>query len=235
MQLKCKVCGEREQIDRTVRKGFADIAYDEIIQWSDFYDNPPPLEETHWTRSNILPKIGEYRLVKVEFPFSFDIGEQFNALFTPAMSFFDGWEEYPEEIEQSAVVSCKLERVAAQNEYSAWISVKILKVIMFSDMYKVYPVIATRKALEAFDFPERINHFTYKNWSYYSYSVQGDLGEWKLVFTDDAGIRHLVLMGVWDFHTHNIYCGNIINERTGATDGENEMQSEKRYEYGKKD
>lgn len=229
MQLKCKVCGQMAQTDRRVRAGLADIAYDEIIQWSDFDDHPPSLKETHWTRSSTLPKMGERRLVWVEFPFSFETGEQFNALFMPAMSFFNGWEDYPEDIERSAVVFCRFERIADKDEYSAWIWVEVLKVTMLSELHRVYPAVPSGEALEAFDFSAKIHHFDYGSWACYSFNIQGDLGEWKLIFTDDTGIRHLVLMGVWDFHTHLVYCGNIVNKVAETN------MIIKEDKYGKKD
>lgn len=215
LQLKCKCCGEAANINRTIwANGFSDLAYDDICEWSDFSENPPELEEDHWERAVRVPEIGETRLIKVVFSFSFETGESFKLLFRPAWSFFNGWEEYPEELEQSAIVTCKLTSIKESNEYSAWATVRIEDVIMLKDICKRYPEQYTENRLEDFDVTRvQFEDLQYQNWEYYSWNAQGDCGEWKLIYQDENGIRHLILLGEWSFHGRDVYIGNIVNEK----------------------
>lgn len=221
MYLICKCCGSDEAINRKVKQGFEEIAYDGIIQWYDqsnsekYGDSLPSLDEDHFIRGLETPRKGEQRFVKVQFPFNFDVGETFQSLFMPADSFFNGWDEAPEELEQSAIVTCKVKAIADSNEYFAWISVEVLDVRMLYELYQYYPDSCTSEPLEQFDVElSRLQsvQFRYRNWEYYDWNAQGDVGEWKLIYTDNNGVRHLILMGEWDFHNSNVYCGNIVKK-----------------------
>ena len=82
---------------------------------------------------------------------------------------------------------------------------------MLPDLYKYYPEQVKPDLFEKYEPSDiRPSSCVYQNWFYDQWNIQGDLGEWKLFFTDDSGKQHLILMGKWDFHQDIIYIGNIL-------------------------
>ena len=205
----CKACGKPIELNKDPEPGFSIIAYDEMLEWSDFTKDVPPLNENIWCRSEALPKKGEKRIVKAHFPFHFQTGEVFWTLFQPAQSFFNGWDEHPEELDKSGIVSCRFESILEKSEECAWIEVTVTEVIALKDISSRFPVFAYDGR-----FDWLINNadmqYEYKNWTFYSWSAQGDLGEWILIYKDKQEIQHIILYSKWDYHASDLHCGNII-------------------------
>jgi hypothetical protein len=44
----------------------------------------------------------------------------------------------------------------------------------------------------------------------YTWSAQGDLGEWALTYKDTCNVEHIILYCEWGFHYDDVYCGNMI-------------------------
>ena len=205
LQLKCRICGQPAEISRFFPESYRGIAFD-FMEWSDFIDDHPYLNEQIWPRSETPPCIGEKRIVKVSFPFCFRIGDEFNVLFQPALSFFNGWDEHPDEIESSAIVSCRFLSVLDSNENEAWIEIAILSVIMLTDLLDVCPEYPIPSV---FSFDGYNYVFKSNCWTFCSWSAEGDIGEWTLLYTDKNGTLHELLSAHSEFHHSHIYYGNI--------------------------
>lgn len=208
MIFKCTVCGSTETLSKSSGSSFYDIAYDDILQWSDFnsIDDVPDVE-AKWERSDITPCEGTDRIVRANFPFNFEIGDTFHVLFMPALSFFNSWEEYPEEISQSAVVHCKFDEIISYNDKYAWIIIHIIKVTPLDKLHETYP----QAIMEKFE-PEnkkRATLFEYGSWSIYYDSCE-DWGNWYLFFTDSNMEKHMILACRWDHHISEIKCCNTV-------------------------
>lgn len=211
MKFKCRCCGEYVDEKAELIDGFIEIAYNSF-EWLDRNEEIPVLDNEVWNRSQELPNVDEYRYLKVLPPFYEETGDEFNVLYMPAMSYLNGWSEYPDEIAKSAIIRCKFEQIMEADEFTAWIKVLILKVTKLKDLCGVYPAgdnkLINRRELfgdDAIDF-----QFNYQNWRYSEWSVQGDFGQWHLIYTDSTGLSHLVLLGEWDFHADFVQCGNLI-------------------------
>ena len=179
LSFSCSVCGAAATPEKTVLDGFNIIAYDMMAEWSDFTkDDDLENKGEHWTRSNEMPVKNRIRVIKVHNPFNFEIGESFWLLFTPALSFFNGWDSHPEEIDQSAIVQCRFENILHQNENDAWIEIRILDVIPLLDMAEKFSSKRDMKYLDSLKNGEYSWKFEHKHWIYYSWSAQGDLGSW---------------------------------------------------------
>ena len=189
--------------------GFSELVYDGF-EWLEAGESVPTLDEKIWTRSESVPKVGEKRFLKVSAPFNQDIGDCFNMLFSPALSALNGWEDYPEELSDSAVVVCKFEGIVQSDEYRAWIEVSVEGVIPLEDLHKHYPCVETTDAV-GYGFDLTLD-FRHERWEFYSYSAQGDFGEWRLVYVDDNGLRHIVLIGEYSMHKDFVCCGNVIRK-----------------------
>lgn len=118
MIFKCKCC--KQEVDEKPRftGGLTRYAYNP--EWLKIGEPVPPLDERFWLRSDIFPKAGERRIIKVGYytPFDRDVGDSFNALYQPAYSALNGWDLAPEELERSAIVKCFLKISSART--STW-------------------------------------------------------------------------------------------------------------------
>ena len=169
-----------------------------------------PVHDADWLVYEKIPGLHEQCFLKVAYPFHGEPGEKFWFLYQPGLSFYNGWDEYPEELNQSAMIQCRFEKILTQNEYSATISVIITEVRMLRDLYQYYPEHVRPDLFEKFEPSDvRPSSFSYQEWFHDEWNIQGDLGKWKLFFTDETGKQHLILMGRWDTHRDDIYIGNI--------------------------
>lgn len=209
MVFRCTCCNEFVDEKPQLINGFCELAYDGF-DWLEVGEGVPSLDEKIWLRSDNVPVVGEKRFLKIRNPFNQNIGDRFNILFSPGLSVLNGWKEYPEELFNSAVVACTFERIVQADEYRAWIEVAIERVIPFEELYKHYPCVETTDEI-GYGFELELD-FRYKCWEYYSYSAQGDWGEWQLVYIDSDGKRHTVLIGEYSMHKDFVCCGNVINK-----------------------
>lgn len=209
MVFRCTCCNELVCEKPQLLNGFSELVYDGF-EWLETGESVPTLDEKIWTRSESVPKVGEKRFLKVSAPFNQDIGDSFNMLFSPALSALNGWEDYPEELFDSAVVVCKFEGIVQSDEYRAWIEVSVEGVIPIEDLHKHYPLVEMTDTV-GYGFDLTLD-FRHERWEFYSYSAQGDFGEWQLVYVDDNGLRHIVLIGEYSMHKDFVCCGNVIRK-----------------------
>ena len=212
MIFKCKCCKQIVNEKPRFIEGLSEFAYN--AEWLEDGEPVPPLEERFWLHADAVPKPGERRIIMVGYytPFDSTIGDRFNVLFQPANSALNGWAETPEELERSAIVNCVFEKVVSNNEYQAFIEIFINRVVPLSELCRNYPC---QKAASLFagGFGECLKReFTWGNWEYYSFDAQGDCGDWRLVFTDDSGVRHLILQCDWGWHGGYVLFGNAVTD-----------------------
>lgn len=215
IKLRCAYCKNYHEIKEKIPKGFAGWAYPEM-DWSDFETEAevPSLSEQYWSRSDRIPKVGELRIILVTSPFDEECGNVFRIEFMPALAHFNGYEN-TEELRDSAIVQCRLEKIILADEYCAWIEVKILRVILLSELPETFPPFLTDREIEGFDGISRYIDIDLMDdtWKIMSWSAQGDLGEYKTFYTDTNGIRHLVRMSCWNFCEDVTYYGNIVQRK----------------------
>lgn len=208
MIFKCRCCNETVDEIPKLTAGMSELVFEP--EWLAKGEDIPPLDEHIWLRSDEFPQAGERRLIKVSAPFKADIGERLNLLYLPANAALNDWDGAPEELELSAVVYGIFERVLSNDNYCAWIEVNIERVVPFPELCKHYPC---RKISSLFEggFGECTKlDFRWRNWEYYVFSAQGDCGEWRLIFTDDEGKRHLVMFYEYGWHDGFAQVGNAV-------------------------
>lgn len=210
MIFKCRCCNQIVDEKPRFIEGLSKFAYN--AEWLEAGAPVPQLEERFWLHANALPKAGERRIIKVGFytPFNSEIGDSFNVLFLPANSALNGWDNAPEELERSAIVSCVFEKVVSSDEYQAFVEISVNRVIPLPKLCERHPRQRISK-LFAGGFGEHLKlDFTWKNWEYYSFDAQGDCGDWRLIFTDGEGVRHLLLQCDWGWHGGYVLFGNAV-------------------------
>lgn len=218
LNLECKTCGrtcaDTEKADSKSASPFLFRGYDKSLAWSDFIDRVPDLENHSWERSNTPPKAGEGRLVKIKYPFCQSSEETFWTLYQPAWSSRSGWGDYPEEIDLSAFVECRLTDVVSSTPYEAWARVKVERVIKLSDACSVFPTNSDDREFvnTLLEFTQNRDVTVYENWILFSASFEGDIGQWALVTTKDNNY-HLVMFGNWGFDESTAYFGNLFQSK----------------------
>lgn len=207
MVFKCSCCNELVCEKPELINGFRELCYNGF-EWLERGESIPSLNENIWMRSESVPADGERRLLKVSAPFNQELGDGFNMLFSPALSALNGWDEYPEELSKSAVVACIFERVVQADNYRAWIEVAVERVTPLESLCERYPCVETDDVI-GYGVELKLD-FAYKHWEFYSFSAQGDFGEWRLVYVDGENRRHIVLIGEYSMHSDFICCGNVV-------------------------
>jgi len=208
LRFECRACGEAVEIPKTAKNGFAIIAYDGMVEWPAASDGVPPVNDCVWARAAAMPLKGVVHPAFVRFPFDFAVGERFWTLFMPALSCLNGWEEYPDEINVSAIVQCRFESIIEQGEDGAWVQLLVMDAIPLTALSERFPAVHCDKYLRGITENPLHAVFAHKEWVLHSWSVQGDCGEWGLL-QRRGNAYHMVLYGEWGFHERNVHCGNI--------------------------
>ena len=218
LRFRCSCCNSYHDINRKLPEGFLGWSYPGR-EWSDFTDDVPPLSQKRWRitkevtkiGSDVIPKAGQIRTVRVHLPFEEDIGSEFYMDYLPISAYLDSFER-AEQFERSAIVKCRFTEIIAADEYNAWIKVKVLDVIMFPQLVKTFAEYKTSSTIEDHMTMCSCNDIDAEDapWQLISWNAQGDIYEGKVICTDESGVRHIVWLTVEDFFTHISYFGNII-------------------------
>lgn len=213
IKFRCTCCKQIVKMNRTVPDGFADWAYNNI-SWSDFGENVPRLSKNIWICSDRIPEINQMRTIQVAKPFEEKIGSEFNVMFRPTSILYNGWGEYPEDIDKCAVVRCRFEKILSINKYKAYIRVKVIRVTPLSEIHRTYEPVFTDDDLEIFAGVTECDttECHTDKWEAKYWTAQSDTGENKLMYIDDNNQRHLILMEYYNFHDDIAYIGNIIRK-----------------------
>ncbi|MBR3327556.1 MAG: hypothetical protein IKG22_09585 [Atopobiaceae bacterium] len=178
-----------------------------------------------WVCSDQRPVTGERRTLRVEMPFDANVGDEFTTLFEPADMYYNGWEfANPEEASRACAVRCCFDGILWSDDFSAFIIVKVLKVVPLERLYaKIPKTVTDYRFFEEFcceygpDSAKYISteyeddHWLYRDWA----DSGGYMYHMQLIYSDDQGIRHEVLT-CWSAGCHaneNLYhFGNMVNK-----------------------
>ncbi|MFC7677400.1 hypothetical protein [Paenibacillus sp. GCM10028914] len=227
----CPACKKVHEFHAMNMKEDKDISISGVdwgVEWSDFMIEVPNLNERHWERSSTMPVVGSYRSVLVSHPFNLAIGDEIWTLFQPALSLFNGWDEHPEEINNSAMVKFCFKSIISRNEKEAWIVIRIEDVLLLKEADIRLKSRESPGIMKNFDLYDSSHIFTYEEWLYIDSCSQGDIGSWALL-KKKAKHYSLILEGYWDFSHNSIYCGNIsvseneVNELIRGVNNKNNL------------
>lgn len=206
VKFACKSCGKVTGNEIAKYSEFEYYGYEEAVNFIDF-------EDSKTIYSDNLPKLNDRRIIAVKHPFCESFDREFWTLYQPGYSKLNGWDEYPEEIDRSAFVKCKLsEIIDRKSDLGMLLQAVVTEVIMLNEAPNIIvPKKEKSSLLEKivyYDFKlNRIN--TINNWQFYEGSVEGDLGYWMLIKIIHD-LPHLIAYGEWTFHQDAAYLGNII-------------------------
>ena len=221
MNFLCSCCKRRIKNDGQKHHliegaGIHDIGYN--LAWVECAKEElslPP-DKRKWVHTDHTPIIGERRILKVTAPFDEQVGDTFTTVFEPWQMYLNGRDsaQSPEDIGKACAVLCRFEEVLCLDDFSAVISVTVLKTIPLDQLYKVIPETVTDdRFLEEFGDGQKVHteyedkHLLYRTWT-----AQGDVSQRQFIYTDDNGTRHEVLTSRYEMHDDYYYFGNRINK-----------------------
>ena len=174
-----------------------------------------PISARNWSDRNLQPAAGEVRILRVKQPFDENPGEVFTNIYEPWQMFYNGWNsaESPEDIQRACAVLCRFEDVLWADDYSAYITVQILRTVPLCSLHALIPETVTdRKFFEDFGWGEAETEYEDAHLLYRSWSAQGDLGDAQLIYTDDSGRRHEIMCSCYSGHNgESCVLGNEVN------------------------
>ena len=172
------------------------------IEWSDFNDLKGIPESKYWERSESPPKKDEIRIISIP---SEKIERQFYGIFEPALSFFNGWDEHPEEIDLHRIYKAEIIETLFENEEEKWVKIKIL------DSKKLFEVDFLEQHTTSSVFVENYDpdyYFEYKKWLCVNFSGEGDIG-YEFLFYQNNNNFKLVYQFEWFFSDDKTFIHNI--------------------------
>ncbi len=222
--LTCHVCGSNGDNGICSYSEFNISGYQSpTVEWSDSQDEIPLENECKWwMRAEKTPEVGEQRIVSVTHPFGETDGKDFWTFYQPAYTSINGMDVCMEEINSSAFIRCRLQKVLSIENNQTWLQILVNEVISIKDAQYLIPAKYEESSFlkNLYDF----NPYYYKpygNWEYYFGNAQSDLGNWFVIYKNDVNIR-LISFGEWMFHQESAYLGNlIITEETYQVLAEN--------------
>lgn len=199
-------CGGLVEDKAKVKLNFFGAGYDTCVEWTDFDEDVPDLDERIWHTSYNIPKIGEVRTTRVRMPFNEVVGDEFFVLYRPV----NDWRK-AEEIDSSAIVKCRFEKILTKNDNGAWVKVKVIEVLRLNEIYDKIPVIKGEPDMSLFDSAIRESYIeTFGDWIRITWSAQCDWEEWVLIRRDVDGSDRAIIYGEWDFHMDFFSFGNLV-------------------------
>ena len=176
-------------------------------QWSEDVSHPDPqrsMEEA--------PRVDEEYSVALDKSL-FSPGTAFWILFMPALSFFDGWPDHPEELDQSYLVHCLALRTSEAS--APWYFGKPMRGFQ---VVKVLDLIRIRELQRRFeedlsgsvpDIPKSLKkRFDWQDLTLFDANLEGDIGCW-LICRKTGGTHTALLYGEWGAEDWDcVYAGN---------------------------
>lgn len=213
IKFHCSVCRDvREKLHRSLSE-FCYEGYDDgVVFWVDAVNSiPQPLENGSYMRLESCPAKGEQKIVELTCPFTEDSETKFWSLYMPPLSYADGWDVHPDEIEKSAFVQCKIIELMEITNFRAWAKVEIVEVISFrSVLYQIVERQEDDFLNNIYDSLESYQVVVFGNWVVVTASAQGDLGYTMLIKIDEYDIPHLVCFTEFGIHCCAAYVGNVV-------------------------
>ena len=212
IKLKCKCCKTYHGMNRNVPEGYQGWCYDEM-EWLDPAETQPPLlQEVGWSRSETMPRTGETWKLRVKRPFWESTGNTFWVNYESALQFFNGFDT-GEQVDQAAVVQCRLDSVIEADDFAAWVNVTVLDVIPYRELASRFPAYETYQPLESFEsVPCTETDLNDPPWKLIRCG-KNETGDLKTIYTDGNGVRHLVLHFYYCAMDEITYFGNITEKQ----------------------
>lgn len=191
--------------------GFSYSGVDRLVEWSDFKDEVPPVDENIWFRSDITPVAGSKRTAKVSLCKLEGKGDTIKTLFKPEMSAINcDWETCPKDIYGAAYVEARITRTLTQNTEFAWVELDIIESITLDKLTSSVGETELKGRIEELHgYPSLDLDVIDSRWYVFASSCQSMRYGEAILYFDDR--YHLVCLtfAAFDGFDHQFF-GNII-------------------------
>lgn len=155
------------------------------------------------------PSPGEEHWLCVRMPFHAALDHEIWCLYQPPLSYYNGWEDRPDELARSALARCKVLGLRDVRADSALVHVLVGDALAFPEIGERFPVGETIGALllEQTVPPVRRHAVRQGNFSYLSADLEGDVGAWAVIETR-RNREFLIVAGEWGWHEDHLFAGN---------------------------
>jgi hypothetical protein len=186
-------------------------AFDNIL-W--YESDPTPTDDFLWPY--VTPILDETYFIRSQQPFlSSDNYFTPWVLFQPADSACNGWDDFPEEISLSSFIRVKLLDVVSATKDSALVKIQVLEILPLTQIvttFDPHPPPHMRELGHLLSEPlpsSRVRSAVFGDFVFFSFSFEGDLGEWVICQKWQSRWR-LIALGEWGFHHDYIYVGQRL-------------------------
>ena len=190
----CATCGRHEYASPKSPAWAQVSGFEACVQWLDTPGLPTP---------------GARSRLHVGSPFRANEAEPFWALYMPPLSFLNGWEEHPEEIEATGIVECRLREDLGPDGRGRQVVVEVLRSVSLGAIPSTFPAEASpQEASLPWEptHPPPIEVLRWKGFTVRSWNAESDLGGWAIYMKLGSQFA-LILTGSWGFHESAIAAG----------------------------
>lgn len=197
----CPACGKWPPKPEEAKPEWAVLAgWDGCIRWiRDELDTPPVC--------------GHVRQIAVSYPFRGEAAEPFWCLWAPFEAYEIGYQEFPEQLQQSRVVEVRLQEVLATeieglNGKTATALVEVLRCLSYSELVTMPQ--REERGLAGMEWLRDVKPTACSDeLCFAEMNLEGDMGSWA-VWTNKESVRHLLLEGTWGRHENYFFAENLL-------------------------
>ena len=155
------------------------------------------------------PAAGAEHWLAVGKPFHAALEQDIWCLYQPPLSYYNGWDDRPDELVRSALARCKVLALRDVRTYSAIVHVRVTEVIAFPRIGERFPVGETIgvSLLEQIVPPVRRQAARLGAFSYLDFNLESDVGTWAVIERRQDR-EFLVVAGEWGWHEDHLFAGN---------------------------
>jgi hypothetical protein len=155
------------------------------------------------------PTLGDEHWLAVGKPFHAALEQEFWCLYQPPRSYYNGWDDQPDEMALSALARCRPLAFRDVGSDNAIVHVLITDLLAFPDIGKRFAVGETidAPALEQLVPSARREATRLSNFTYLDFNFEGDLGAWAIIERRQDR-EFLIATGEWGWHEDHLFAGN---------------------------
>jgi hypothetical protein len=155
------------------------------------------------------PAPGAEHWLAVGMPFHAALENEIWCSYQPPLSYYNGWEDTPDELVRSALIRCKVLGFRDVLAKSALMRVLVSGVVAFPAIGQRFPIGETIDAplLEQTVPSVRRHAIRWRNFSYLHADLEGDVGAWAVIERREDR-EYLLVAGEWGWHEDHLFAGN---------------------------
>jgi hypothetical protein len=155
------------------------------------------------------PAAGAEHWLAVGKPFHAALGDELWCLYQPPLSYYNGWDDRPDELALSALARCKVLALRDVRAHSAIVHVLVTDVLAFPRIAERFPAGETIGATLLEQIVPRVRRQASRSghFSYLDFNLESDVGTWAVIESRQDR-EYLIVAGEWGWHEDHLFAGN---------------------------